>query len=180
MSSNARRLGDIVDVFSGGTPSKKKPEYWDGNIPWVSATSMDADDLNENVLHISEAGLAAGSKLADIGSILFLTRGSGLFTRIPVIWVYSPVAYNQDIKCIRAKDQRDSRYIYHWLTSQRAFFAKSLYVTGIGAGKINTDQLQDMQIYWPDEAERHRITQLADPLIEAIRLNRRTNDYLAA
>jgi restriction endonuclease S subunit len=34
-------LGDCVNfVVSGGTPSKKNPEYWDGNIPWVSCKDM--------------------------------------------------------------------------------------------------------------------------------------------
>ncbi|MDO4798563.1 MAG: restriction endonuclease subunit S, partial [Coriobacteriales bacterium] len=178
MGYNTVCLGDVVNFYSGGTPSKKNPDYWDGDIPWVSAKAMDADGINNNVLHISEDGLAAGSRLADTGSILFLTRGSGLFTRIPVIWVYSPVAYNQDIKCLKAKNQNDARYIYHWLTSQRSIFTKSLDVTGIGAGKINTDQLQRMQIFWPSEAERQRIVLLADPLITAVHLNKRTNDYL--
>lgn len=180
MGSRTVRLGDIVDFYSGGTPSKKRLNYWDGSIPWVSAKSMDADDINENILHISDEGLASGSKLADTGSILLLTRGSGLFTRIPVIWVYSPVAYNQDIKCLKAKNQSDARYIYHWLTSQRTVITKTLDVTGIGAGKLNTDQLQSMEVYWPDEAERQRMVLLADPLIESIRLNKQTNDYLAA
>lgn len=179
MGYNTVCLGDVVNFYSGGTPSKKNPDYWDGDIPWVSAKAMDADGVNNNVLHISEDGLAAGSRLADTGSILFLTRGSGLFTRIPVIWVYSPVAYNQDIKCLKAKNQNDARYIYHWLTSQRSIFTKSLDVTGIGAGKINTDQLQRMQLFWPSEAERQRIVLLADPLIAAVHLNKRTNGYLS-
>ena len=43
----------------------------------------------------------------------------------------------------------------------------------------NTDQMQSMEIYWPDETERQRIVQLADPLIEAIHFNQRINDYLS-
>lgn len=180
MDSNSVRLGDVVDINSGGTPSKRNPDYWDGDIPWVSAKSMDADNINDSVLRITQAGLDAGSKLAESGTILFLTRGSGLFSRIPVIWVDSPVAYNQDIKCLKAKEPQDARYIYHWLVSQRSVFLKTLDVTGIGAGKINTDQLQNMAIYWPDSSTRQRITLVADPLIQAIQLNGQTNDYLAA
>jgi len=167
-------------IYSGGTPSKKNPNYWNDDIPWVSAKSMDADGVNGNVLFITQAGLDAGSKLAERGTILFLTRGSGLFTRIPVIWVDSPVAYNQDIKCFKAKNPRDARFIYHWLVSHRSVFSKTLDVTGIGAGKINTDQLQDMPILWPDDETRQRIVWIADPLIQAIRINQRTNDYLSA
>lgn len=179
MGSNTLQLGDVINVYSGGTPSKKNPDYWGGGIPWVSARSMDADDINESVLHITQEGLDSGSKLAKPGTILFLTRGSGLFTRIPVIWVNRPVAYNQDIKCIEAKNPRDARFIYNWLVSQRSVFGKTLDVTGIGAGKINTDQLLSLSIYWPDAHTRQRITQIADPLIQAIHLNKQTNDYLA-
>ena len=180
MGSNVVRLGDVVDLLSGGTPSKKNHEYWDGDIPWVTAKSMDVDSINSGVLYITDKGLASGSRLAEKDTILFLTRGSGLFSRIPVIWVESPVAFNQDIKCLKAKDPDDARYIYHWLVAQRPVFSKMLDVTGIGAGKINTDQLINMEIYWPDVLTRRSITQVADPLIHAIHFNNRTNDYLAA
>ena len=180
MGSSFVRLADVVDIFSGGTPSKKNQDYWDGIIPWISAKAMDADGINSNVLYITEAGLAAGSKLADAGMILLLTRGSGLFARIPVIWVSKPMAYNQDIKCLKAKDPNDARYIYHWLVSQRDVLRKTLDLTGIGAGKINTDQLQDMFVFWPNADTRQKMVQIADPLIETIHLNKRINDYLAA
>ncbi len=109
-----------------------------------------------------------------------LTRGSGLFTRIPVIWVDSPVAYNQGIKCLVAKEKANARYIYHWLTSRRNYITKTLDVTGIGAGKINTDQLLDMKVFWPNEATRCSVVQVADSLIEKVKLNQQINDYLAA
>lgn len=178
MGFNLIKLGDVIEIYSGGTPSKKNPSYWNGSIPWVSAKSMDADAINGSVLYITDEGLDSGSRLAESGTILFLTRGSGLFTRIPVIWVDSPVAYNQDIKCLKAKEPSDARFIYHWLVSQRSMFTKMLDVTGIGAGKINTDQLQDMQMFWPDAITRQRITQVADSLIHAIQLNAQINDYL--
>lgn len=178
MGSKDITLGDVVTLSSGGTPSKKNPNFWSGRIPWVSAKSMDADRINKNVLYITESGLNSGSRLADAGSILLLTRGSGLFTRIPVIWVSSPVAFNQDIKCITAKDPTDARFIYHWLISMRGVFTKTLDVTGIGAGKINTDQLLSMRIYWPDTETRQRITCIADPITNRIHVNRRINDYL--
>ena len=31
------RLGDVADLFAGGTPSTAKPEYWGGGIPWMSS-----------------------------------------------------------------------------------------------------------------------------------------------
>src|ERR1035437_10118803 len=35
---------EIYDVVGGGTPSTDKPEYWNGDIPWI--TSADVIGLN--------------------------------------------------------------------------------------------------------------------------------------
>ena len=32
-----RPLGELVSFASGGTPSKKRDDYWGGTIPWISA-----------------------------------------------------------------------------------------------------------------------------------------------
>ena len=179
MGSNFICLGEIANLSSGGTPSKRRGDYWGGSIPWVSAKSMDADRLNSNLLFITEEGLEAGSRLAPSGSILLLTRGSGLFNRIPVIWIDAPLAFNQDIKCITAKDPLETRYVYHWLCSQREHLSKILDVTGIGAGKINTDQLLSLDMFWPDYSTRRKIVAIADSLVKKLMINQEENDYLA-
>ena len=95
-----RSLGDLADFSSGGTPSKKVTAYWNGDIPWISAKTLKEDDIYTSNLFITQEGLAAGSKIADAGSLLILTRGSGLFKDIPIGYVAAPVAFNLDIKAI--------------------------------------------------------------------------------
>jgi type I restriction enzyme, S subunit len=36
-----KKLGEITSWFSCGTPKKDEPAYWNGDIPWISANSMD-------------------------------------------------------------------------------------------------------------------------------------------
>ena len=43
------KLGEIFEIGSGGTPSKKNPEYYNGNIPWIKT-----GDLKEKYLYKSE------------------------------------------------------------------------------------------------------------------------------
>lgn len=79
-----RPLGELVSFASGGTPSKKRDDYWGGTIPWISAKTLKTENIDTSDLFITEEGLKAGSKIAPKGSILLLTRGSGLFNGIPI------------------------------------------------------------------------------------------------
>ena len=81
-------LGELITLNSGGTPDKSNKSYWGGDIPWISAKFMYDDYLYSSELKISQEGLDNGSRLAPKGSILLLTRGSGLFNRIPSLLCY--------------------------------------------------------------------------------------------
>ena len=151
------KLGRLVKFSSGGTPSKSKNEYWNGDIPWISAKTMKEDHISTSEFFITKEGLEHGSKLAPAGSLLLLTRGSGLFNGIPVCYVDSPVAYNQDVKCIQSISDVNEEYIYYWLKANSVKLIKQLDVTGIGAGKFDTKFLEELEVSYPDETLRKKI-----------------------
>ena len=62
-------LSDVCRFQSGGTPSKKNPEFWQGTIPWVSPKDMKRPRLDDVTDHISQEALESGSKLAPAGSV---------------------------------------------------------------------------------------------------------------
>ncbi|WP_284359314.1 restriction endonuclease subunit S, partial [Elizabethkingia anophelis] len=107
------KLGDITSWSSGGTPSKENPSFWNGEIPWISASSMRGLVYSDSELKITEAGLLKGSKLAKKGSLLILVRGSMLFNKIPIGIVSKNVAFNQDVKSIVVNEQSSSEYILY-------------------------------------------------------------------
>jgi type I restriction enzyme, S subunit len=119
------RLGDLTSWSSGGTPSKANPDFWGGDIPWISASSMKTSFLCDSDLKITRSGLNNGSRLADTNSILLLVRGSELHKRIPVGVATRPVAFNQDVKALKVSDEMLSDYLFwffwdyrgkcHWL-----------------------------------------------------------------
>lgn len=78
------RLGDVTNWSSGGTPSKQKEEFWNGEIPWISASSMGGNRYSDSENRITEVGLKAGSRLAPKDTVLLLVRGSILHQKIPV------------------------------------------------------------------------------------------------
>lgn len=175
-----KALGDLVTFSSGGTPSKQNPSYWGGNIPWISAKTMKSERISSSDLMITEEGLAAGSRMAPVESILLLTRGSGLFKGIPICLVERPVAYNQDVKCLEAQPGVNIRFIYYWLKSQEPFLKARLEVTGIGAGKFDTKLLSELAVPLPNQIEQSKIVSFADAISEKIIANEQINDHLAA
>lgn len=173
-----RPLGELVSFASGGTPSKKRDDYWDGTIPWISAKTLKTENIDTSDLFITEEGLKAGSKIAPKGSILLLTRGSGLFNGIPIARVEKDVAFNQDIKCLDSYGEVENEFIFYWLLSQKDYLMAKVGVTGIGAGKFDLDFLQKLMIPIPSERERKNIVGFASSISEKIRCNAKVNDNL--
>ena len=175
-----RPLGELVSFASGGTPSKKRDDYWGGTIPWISAKTLKTENIDTSDLFITEEGLKAGSKIAPKGSILLLTRGSGLFNGIPIARVEKDVAFNQDIKCLDSYGEVENEFIFYWLLSQKDYLMAKVGVTGIGAGKFDLDFLQKLMIPIPSERERKSIVGFANSISEKIRCNAKVNDNLYA
>jgi type I restriction enzyme S subunit len=174
------KLGDLVNLYSGGTPNKSKAGYWGGSIPWISAKSMYEDFLATSDLFITESGLKAGSKLAKKDTILLLTRGSGLFNRIPVCWTERDLAFNQDVKNIVSKDDSIllNQYLYYWLYGNKAGITAILETTGIGAGKIDTERFLSLDVSIPSVDEQNRIIRIVGPIFDKIAINNRINHNL--
>ena len=54
-------MGSLFDVGSGGTPSRRKPEYWKGNIPWVSSGEVAFCEIKNTKECITKEGLENSS-----------------------------------------------------------------------------------------------------------------------
>lgn len=91
-------LGDCVTFLSGGTPSKKKPEYWNGSIPWISCKDMKVDYLYGSQDYITDAGSKNGTRLVSEGTVLIVVRGMILAQHFPVAMTKRTLAFNQDLK----------------------------------------------------------------------------------
>ncbi len=173
------KLGSITKWTSGGTPSKKNKDFWDGRIPWISARNLKSNFIYSSDITISELGLKNGSRLAPVKSILLLVRGSGLFNDIPIGLVEKEVAFNQDLKCIQADSETVlPEYIFYWLLGSKQLLRSILEVTGIGAGKFDTKLLQNLKIPLPSIEEQELIVKLCDSISRKIEINERISQLL--
>lgn len=152
-----KTLGDETIWSSGGTPSKQEPSYWNGDISWISASTMRGIKYYDSEFKITEDGLANESKLAPKNSLLLLVRGSMLFNKIPVGLAGRDVAFNQHVKCIKVKAAVKPDFLLYWFFASEHKLLNMVSGTSIGAGKLDTIQLQSMRLLVPSIEEQTKI-----------------------
>lgn len=173
-------LGEVINFYSGGTPSKARSDYWGGGIPWVSAKDMKSFFLEDSEDHITEVGLANGTKLAPAGSVLLLTRGMTLLNNVPICVLQRPMAFNQDIKAVRPKAGICQEFVPYLLLGNKENLLNLVDLAGHGTGRLNSNDLKTLSILLPPLPEQKAIARILSALDDKIELNRRMNETLEA
>lgn len=161
-----RQLGEIAKFSSGGTPSKDIADYWNGAIPWISASSMYSTKLNKSNSNVTNLAIGNGTRIAKKGSLLILVRGSMLFNRIPMGIADIDVAFNQDVKSLSVDKKNNAMFLLYQLMAFESRIA--INETGIGAGKIETEDLKRLNIYLPSISEQQQIADCLSSFEELI------------
>ena len=167
-------LSEITKWSSGGTPSKSSKEYWNGDIPWISASSMRGHYYSDSDLKITELAVSEKAKMADKDNILLLVRGSMLWNKIPVGITTRRVAFNQDVKCISPiLSKLDIDFLLYWFLAKENQLMGMVTGTGIGAGKLDTNDLQSLNVLLPPLPEQQKIAKILSTWDKAISITER-------
>ena len=162
------RFGEIVDFSSGGTPSKGVDAYWGGNIPWISAASMHDDNITTSERTVTELGSKNGTRVAAKGTVLMLVRGSMLYNRVPAGICQNEVTFNQDVKALTPKANETPEFLLTYIRAIESKLLAKVTGTGIGAGKLDTDELKAMYFYRPKRKEQQKIASFLTAVDEKI------------
>ena len=74
-----KSLGEVCSCALGGTPSRAKPEYWNGNIPWINSGEINKFRITQPSEMISELGLRkSATKLLPVKSTVVAITGATL------------------------------------------------------------------------------------------------------
>jgi type I restriction enzyme S subunit len=116
-------LRNICKTTSGGTPSTKNPDYYNGTIPWVTTTALGPNHINgtKAKAYISEEAVAnSATKIIPSGSILFGIRVGVGKTSINDV----DICTNQDIVAIMDVNETkfSKLFIKHVLDANRAHY----------------------------------------------------------
>lgn len=172
------QLEEITTWASGGTPSKENTGYWDGDIPWITASSMRGIEYSDSEQKITNEGLKNGSKLASKDSLLLLVRGSMLFNKIPIGITLRDVAFNQDVKSININLGNNIRFLLYWFISSENVILNMVTGTGIGAGKLDLSDLKKLSISIPSLPEQQKIASFLTAVDEKLQALKKKKDLL--
>ena len=113
------KLGDVSRVMLGGTPSRKVPEYWDGDVPWVSSGEVANCRISSTRERITNRGLEkSNAKLYPTGTVLIAMIGEGK-TRGQAAILDVPAATNQNAAGVQVNRQvLDPEFTWRWALSE--------------------------------------------------------------
>ena len=163
------KLGDILSVKGGTTPSTKEPSFWDGDIAWTSprdVTTLNGLCLFETEKRITQKGLEQiSSGLLPSGTLLMSSRapvGVLAFAEIPL-------AINQGYIAILDDKGYSKEFIYLWLKTNMDLVHS--YSNGSTFMEISKSAFKSLDISIPSKNEVECFVQEVKPYFEKIRTN---------
>lgn len=159
-----RRLKHMARFSGGGTPARDNPEFWSGDIPWVSPKDMKSELITGAEECITAAGLSgSSSSMVPAERVLMVVRSGILKHTIPVAINSVPVALNQDMKAIWLDtDYLSSPFFMRWVQGLNDDLLKVWLKQGATVESIEQDYLSDTLIPVPPVSEREQIVQRLD------------------
>ena len=151
-----RPLGRCARFLSGGTPSKARSDFWEGDIPWVSSGELTAMRIHATTLTVTAEAIEAGSRLVPRDTILAVVRGMSLAKEFRIGVTSAPMSFNQDLKAIVAEPEIDVLLLFHSLDAQREQIRDRAGEASHGTKKLDSSVLSEVPILVPPKAvQRH-------------------------
>lgn len=164
----ARRLGDVAEWFSGGTPSTKNPDFWDGDIPWITSGSLTSFQLTTSDRRLTEAGVDSGSRLVPRDTTLFVVRGMSLAKEFRHGIADVPLAFGQDCKALIAVDELHPLVLAYGVSAIASDVQAMVEYAAHGTGKLSTDRLQALPFLIPDPVTQDHFARAAGPMRDLV------------
>ena len=169
------KLKDICTVVSGSTPKSGNPEYWDGDINWITPAELneDSDVIYESQRKITEKAVKETSlKPFPAGTVILSSRAPIGKVAIAGAEMYC----NQGFKNLICSDAVYNRYLYHFLKS------KTELLNSLGRGatfkEISKGIVENVEIPLPAYGEQKKIASVLDKINSLILIRRKQLEKL--
>lgn len=159
-------LGEVCEIFNGGTPKSGVSDYWDGGVNWLTPKDMGqmlGRYISETPRKISAAGLNNSSaRLVPPYSVIMSTRAPIGHLAINE----SPMAFNQGCRGMVPGNLLDPVFLFHFLSAN----IEALNALGTGATfkELSASALKGFPIPLPPLDEQKRIVAVLDEAFEGL------------
>lgn len=168
------KLTAIARLESGHTPSRSRPDWWGGDVSWISLTEIRALDgqwVESTQLRTNAAGIAnSAARILPRGTVCYSRTASVGFVAI----MARPMATSQDFANWVCGDDLDPEFLMHALIRSRQALRE--LATGATHKTIYMPTLESFHICAPDPKNQRQIIRALKPrLAEAARLRAALN-----
>ena len=150
------RLSSFGVFSSGKTPSMSNPQFWNGNVPWVTSKDMKRPVITDSEMHISELA-ASTMQLYPTGTLLLVARSGILKRLLPLCKLGIDSTINQDIKAFSLYDIELSEWLFYGIKAFEPYILKELVKSVTTVESLKFDEFAAMLIPVPPLSEQKRI-----------------------
>lgn len=157
-------LSKCCKIGSGGTPSRKIPEYYDGNIPWIKTGEINWNDIGDAEEHISQEAIDNSSaKIYKPGAVLVAMYGMGI-TRGRAAILKKEAATNQAVCVLQPNSDLYNKYLFYyfmcnyWEIREKSVGGNQLNLSGTIIGQFVIDI--------PSFEEQQRVVTILDDIFK--------------
>lgn len=155
-------LGIILSVESGGTPSTKNEEYWNGNIPWLTPkeiTESESIFVSNTERKITEEGLKdSAANLLPVGTVMLTKRAP-----VGAVVINSvPMCTNQGFLNFTCGTKLRPLYLAYWLKTNKEYLDAA--ANGSTYPELYKSDLFEFEISVPSLDEQNRIIDFINAL----------------
>lgn len=160
-------IKSIADVSSGNTPSRRKSEYWNGSIPWITTGELESGYVTASKECVTEKALKETAlKLYHKGTVLIAMYGQGK-TRGTAAVLGIEATVNQACAALTVHSGCSKFLFYQLQNSYHAI--RRLSNTG-NQENLNAGIIKNFKILWPDELEQQKIATILSTQDKVIEL----------
>lgn len=164
-----RALADLARLESGHTPSRRKPEYWGGSIPWIGirdATGNHGRTIFDTQQHATQLGIDNSSARILPAETVCLSRTASVGY---VVKMGVPMATSQDFVNWICGPHLDSDYLRYLLIAEQASVRRFAY--GSVHPTLYYPDAKALHVCIPSLDEQRRIVMVLSALDDLIETN---------
>lgn len=171
-----RLLTDVARLESGHTPSRRRPEWWGGSIPWIGirdATGNHGSTIYKTEQYTNDDGIRNSSARVLPAKTVCLSRTASVGY---VVVMGVPMATSQDFVNWVCGPELDHRYLKYVLLAERNAFLR--FASGTTHQTIYFPEVKAFHIAMPGLSAQREIADVLTGLDDRIDLLRQTNTTL--